>query len=238
MAQLQCFRILVALSLVVNIATHSWVERLYVTKGGEPIEPPGYPRGNVLRTPSFRDEDMTYRLPPAERNEIWQSDLACKSSQITYNQTTGSPSLRAQPNDTVILLYQENGHVTKVADDPGHATSGTIAVFGTLHSLPTDTLQYLALPKDDGGAYDLLELASYDDGLCYQDNKTPIALERQSLHHRPSLPEEGTDVWCGITIQLPKHVQKGQIYTLVWVWNFQGIGFDEVYTTCIDIIMY
>ncbi|EMD97608.1 hypothetical protein COCC4DRAFT_120405, partial [Bipolaris maydis ATCC 48331] len=226
---------LVVLSLVVNIATHSWVERLYVTNKGDLIEPSGYPRGNVLRTSSFRDEDMTYRLPPAGRSEIWQSDLACKVSQMTYNQTAGSPSLHAHPNDTVILLYQENGHVTKIADDPGHTSSGIIAVFGTLHSLPTDTLQYLALSKDDGGQYELLKVASYDDGICYQDNKTPIALARQSLHHRPSLPEEGTDVWCGITIPLPEYIQKGQIYTLVWVWDFQGIGFYEVYTTCIDI---
>jgi hypothetical protein len=116
-----CLRSLIVLSVVTLGFTHSWIEQLRVVSNGVLIDPPGYPRGNgkidhitcnaslfsVLCTPSFRDDDMTYRLPPAGRelNEIWAGDLACKESQITSNQTAGSPSLMAHSNDTLMLLY-------------------------------------------------------------------------------------------------------------------------------------
>ncbi|KAF1937525.1 hypothetical protein EJ02DRAFT_329252, partial [Clathrospora elynae] len=226
-------------SLVTLTLTHSWVERLHVVKDGLLIGPPGYPRGNVIRIPSFRVDNMTYRLPPAgqEVNEIWASDLVCKEPQIIYNQTIGSPGLSAQANDTVILLYQENGHVTKIANDPGHANSGIVSVFGKLDSMPADTLQSFTIIENQAQSPYLLETASFDDGACYQDNGTPTAKERKLKQHRAPLSIEGPDLWCGISARLPTNLQPGNIYTLVWIWNFNGIGFVETYTSCIDVVI-
>jgi hypothetical protein len=95
----------------------------------------------VPRLQSFIDADMTYRLPNEGLTEILPSDKTCKDTQLVNNQTVGSPILKARANDVVHLMYQENGHVTKINQDPGHLSSGYIFVRGTLHSLPNDTMQ-------------------------------------------------------------------------------------------------
>jgi hypothetical protein len=151
----------------------------------------------VLRTPSFRDNDMIYRLPPTGRllNEIWAEDLVCKAPQTSPNQTAGSPALLAQAGDTLILLYQENGHVTKLAENSGHDHSGNITVFGTSNSSPTDTFQAFVNTASPGGDAVLLAESGFDDGVCFQSNRSPNALERQNSNRpRAHLEVEGPDV--------------------------------------------
>jgi hypothetical protein len=194
----------------------------------------------VLRTPSFRDDDMTYRLPPTGRllNEIWSEDLVCKAPQTSPNQTAGSPALLAQAGNTLILLYQENGHVTKLAEDGGHDHSGNITVFGTSNSSPTDTFQAFMNTTSPCGDAVLLAEAGFDDGVCFQNNGSPKALERQNSNRpRAHLEVEGPDVWCGIEVILPSSLSLTNTFTLYWIWTFDGKGFVERYTTCLDIIV-
>ncbi|KAF2197899.1 hypothetical protein GQ43DRAFT_494744, partial [Delitschia confertaspora ATCC 74209] len=199
------------LSFLRNGNAHSWVERAYFVSNNTIVGQPGFPRGNVLRTsPSFTDKAMTYLLPPNGHttNTFLPSDPFCKETQRSANQTSGSPVLSAHVNDTILLLYQENGHVTKLDEDPRHITSGVIRVYGTSNSSPTDTLQGInewGFDKfiQSKGDYGLMLWASFDDGDCYQDNNTPKALERKTLVQRAHLEVEGNDLWCGWRVRLP-----------------------------------
>jgi hypothetical protein len=195
----------------------------------------------VIRTPSFRDDQMTYRLPPAGRvpNEFHSSDLVCKESQISPNQTSNSPSLSARAGDKLLLLYQENGHVTKIDQDPGHASSGTIRVYGTSRGSPADSLQRIISDQDRSDDFTLLIEADFDDGHCYQDNGSVKANERKhTTRKRPPLDGEGPDSWCSVELTLPNLPPEAELYTLYWIWNFDGTNFLEQYTTCIDITIF
>jgi hypothetical protein len=194
----------------------------------------------VFRTESFRDDDMVYRLPPSGRHpsSIFPNDFACKETQTTQNQTFGSPALTAQPQSTLLLLYQENGHVTRVQEDIAHLNSGTISVFGKLHSSPADTLQGLFDKVNQDSDVRLLSKRSFDDGICFQNNNTPKAQERKEVpKQRSYLEVEGEDVWCGIEVVLPSETVTSDMYTIYWIWEFDGSGFDEKYTTCIDVMI-
>lgn len=248
------------LSLVVLILSlsvvhgHSWVERLYVVKEGKMVGDPGFPRGNgtalgvesefnaetfslVQRTPTFIDAEMTHLLPPAGRakNEILPSDFVCKETQRSINYTDQNKMLVVQPNDHIRLLYQENGHITRIYDDPRHnGTSGIITVVGIRHATSTDTLQDI-LDLSSTRATTLI--SNFDDGACYQANGTPEALQRERLSQRPRLEVEGPDLWCGQDFVIPAFLQPYEIYTLYWIWNFDGWDFTEIYTTCLDVIV-
>ncbi|OAL07215.1 hypothetical protein IQ06DRAFT_299859 [Phaeosphaeriaceae sp. SRC1lsM3a] len=204
------------------------------------MKPPSN-RHAVLRTPSFGDDQMTYRLPPAGRvpNELYPSDLICKETQLSTNRTVDSPSLSARAGDKLLLLYQENGHVTKIDQDPGHANSGTIRVFGTSNGSPADSLQRITSTSGPMNDLALLGESNFDDGYCYQDNGSLKANERKEMpRNRPQLDVEGPDIWCSIEITLPKLHPEAVVYTLYWIWDFDGIGFVERYTTCIDINIF
>jgi hypothetical protein len=194
----------------------------------------------VLRTPTFLDNDMTYRLPPGSRspNELWDTDRVCKDPQLMPNQTIGSPSLTARAGDSLLLMYQENGHVTKLDQDPGHSASGSVRVIGTLRPSPADSLQAMSSVSNSDEVYELLFEGNFDDGVCYQDNGSMIAQKRKSVAlRRPRLASEGPDVWCGTRITLPATLQPYTAFTLYWIWNFDGRDFVERYTTCLDIFI-
>ena len=201
----------------------------------------------VFRTPTFRDEDMLYRLPRISQTEVLSADLICRDSQMTQNQTMGSPMLSARAGDTVLLMYQENGHVTKIDDDPNHnpnQTINAIIVYGTLTSSPTDKFLDIIHSKVSSRIEGWRAFEHFDDGHCYQDNGTPKALLRKSLPQRPHLDVEGNDLWCGIDVTVPEALTLGSLYTLYWIWNFNGVSngdwtkpFTEIYTTCLDILI-
>lgn len=193
---------------------------------------------SVLRMEGFKDADMVYRLPPSGRapNAILPSDLACKETQITPNETFGSPILTVSPCSTLKLMYQENGHVTRIGKDSGHRDSGTISVFGKVNSSPADTLQGLFEAANQGSDVRLLAKRSFDDGSCYEDNGTPVAEERKSREmRRPLVAAQGPNVWCELEVTLPIDTVASDHYTLFWIWEFDGVNFVEKYTTCIDV---
>jgi len=147
--------------------------------------------------------------------------------------------LSARPSDTILLMYQENGHITRINDDPNHSPSSTtnlIVVYGTLHSRPTDTFQDVTASLFYADIEGLRATGPFDDGHCYQDNETPIALMRRSKSQRPHIDGEGQNLWCGTRVGLSKALHPGDIYTLYWVWNFSGAA-NEMYTTCMDILI-
>ncbi|KAK7179078.1 hypothetical protein PSPO01_14861 [Paraphaeosphaeria sporulosa] len=218
---------------------HSWVERVYVVKEGVLVGKPGFPRGYVQRTPTFTDQDMTYLLPPAGRmeNKILPSDLACKETQRNKNYTVHSPMLVVRPNDHIRLLYQENGHVTRIKDDPNRkGTSGTVTVVGTRHGTSTDTLQDI-LDSNSARHHATTHISNFDDGVCYQANGTPEALKRQRQSQRPRLEVEGPDLWCGQDFLVPGSLKARDVYTMYWIWNFDGFASTERYTTCLDVLV-
>ena len=185
---------------------------------------------SVHRALGFADADMTYRLPRENMPKITPEDYICKDTQRTHNQTAGSPRLLARANDTVRLMYQENGHVTKL--DPDHPSSGETMIFGLLNSSENDRLLTFVSSTP---TYAVRHLGTFDDGYCFENNGSPIAIERSKVQERQRLDIEEPNVWCGQDILLPPTLQAGEIYTLYWVWNFNRLQTAEVYTTCIDI---
>ncbi|KAF2741919.1 hypothetical protein M011DRAFT_472637 [Sporormia fimetaria CBS 119925] len=138
--------------------------------------------------------------------------------------------LKASANDTVLLMYQENGHVTKL--DPNHRTSGKTVVYGLLNASSNDKLLGFNVSTKAVGTE---QWSKFDDGSCYEDNGSPIAQERKSRTHRSRMVFEGNNLWCGHTIRLPQSLRAGDIYTLYWVWVFNGMNHHELYTTCLDL---
>lgn len=193
---------------------------------------------------------MTYLLPPnsRDRNELYTGDLICRESQIISNQTLESPSLSASPGASIMLMYQENGHVTLLNSTPFKTSSGMVSVYGTSSSHPSDKLLHIHhtwTPNGKGGDRRgrLLSREPFDDGRCYQTSSSPESFRRQSLPHRERTKFEGNDLWCGVMVSLPHDVIRGSTYTLYWVWDWPTEprapelprGKIEIYTTCLDI---
>jgi hypothetical protein len=194
---------------------------------------------------------MTYLLPPnlAGHVSIDPRDSICKNSQQVPNQTAESPLISASRFDSLLLMYQENGHVTKLKETPGKATSGKIFVYGTNQSLESD--EFLSIhhvwTKDGSGGDgrgQLLTETTFDDGSCYQINDTPESVLRRSLPQRAHLEFEGENLWCGVLVTLPEAAAIGSLYTLYWVWDWPTTssvalpqGKMEVYTTCLDVLI-
>ncbi|PVH90483.1 hypothetical protein DM02DRAFT_547714, partial [Periconia macrospinosa] len=167
--------------LVTGATAHSWAEKAILFVRDELAGAVGFPRGNVPRQSSlFSDDAMTNLLPPSvrEHNVLEESDLICKDTQSTYNYTIGSPPLRAPPAGTIMLMYQENGHVTQLHSTPNKASSGLVSVYGTANSQPSDTLRGV---QEHG---QLLSRAPFDDGTCYQINNTPESV-RSRVANKP-----------------------------------------------------
>lgn len=208
----------------------------------------------VLRTsPGFGDPAMTNLIPPNGRpsgNEILPTDMMCKSTQHTMDQTDGSPRLKAAAGSFVALRYQENGHVSLPENQPGKpANRGTVYVYGTTQPNPNDAL--LSIHKvwnSDGSGGDkrgvLLATQPFDDGQCYQVNGGKISGSRQAEFKHTASQLMGADLWCQNDIRLPSDAPAGKPYTLYWVWDWPtapgaepGLpkGKAEVYTTCMDV---
>jgi hypothetical protein len=250
------FYILFALvRLALFVQCHTWIEEIVVIDGnGTFVGPPGYARGNVLRSnPGFSDVQMTYLIPPDGRstgNEILPTDLMCMPSQQEQVQTDGSPRLQAAQGDSIALRYQENGHVTQPDNQPGKpANRGTVFVYGTTQPSSNDTLlgiHEVWNADQTGGDMRgvLLSTQNFDDGQCYQVNSSPITQQRQQQFPHTADAVMGADLWCQQDIMLPTTAPSGQPYTLYWVWDWPtAAGIDpglpngkrELYTTCMDI---
>lgn len=247
--------LLFLLSSADTINGHSWVEQLSViASNGTFVGPPGYPRGNVLRTASdFSDTKMTYLIPPSPRANVTlvlPTDKLCKDTQQEQTQTAASARLQASAGDAIALRYQENGHVTLPWNQPGKpANRGTVYVYGTTKpKVGEKILDVHGVWTSDGTGGDgrgvLLSKQNFDDGRCYQVNSGNISQARQQEYAHQANQLMGADMWCQQDIKLPSTVPTGRLYTLYWVWDWPthpGIdptyphGKTEIYTTCMDV---
>lgn len=240
-----------ALMLCINkTEAHSWVEKLIrIASNGTFVGPPGYPRGFVPRSsPGFSDFVSEHQIPPdgrATATEILPTDLICRPSQATANQTEGSPALISAPGDNIALIYQENGHVTLLDRSPTKPVgSGTVFIYGT--KKPSDSDTYLGIhrvwnTKGTGGDKrgKLIATRPFDDGQCYQNNTSPLAESR-----RDEFGTVGNDLHCQTDVQLPQDAGTSGKYTLYWVWEWPTLDnvtgkviTNQSYTTCMDIVM-
>lgn len=225
-----------------------------ISPNGTFIGPPGYARGNVLRTaPNFGDPLMVNLLPPDGRpasDGILKSDLMCKDSQQKQVQTDGSPRLQAAPGDLVALRYQENGHVTLPQNQPGKPENrGNVFIYATSQPSETDTFEGIHKQWNAAGTGGdkrgkLLATQPFDDGQCYQINGGQISVARQAQFPHQANQLMGSDLWCQNDIAIPSDAPAGKPYTLYWVWEWPtapnvdpGLpkGKEETYTTCMDI---
>ncbi|MCJ1313653.1 hypothetical protein MMC25_007332 [Agyrium rufum] len=193
------------------------------------------------------DASMTYLLPPAGRNYLYETDLICKqepADQTIQNYTQAYPMLQARSNSTIALRYQENGHIS-LPLPPGKLDAGTIYLYGTLTSMPSD--QVLSIHRKwnaagTGGDRRGLLMAerSFDDLECYQtpqENRT-VYNSRHILF--PPDPGQGQNRWCRITFEMPEYMGEtqlgaGQILSVYWVWDWSSNSTVQIYTTCLDV---
>lgn len=195
---------------------------------------------------------MTHQLPPGDRvqGDLYATDRICSPAQQL---STGGESTRllASEGSTVVLQYNENGHVTQPENNalgkrPGDP--GQVFVYGTSDSRPMDTLQDIhKVWTSDGQGGDkrgrLLYVGPFDDGKCYQASEdSSIEAERRRQYPPPgdADPAQNGNRWCQNHVQLPEHIDS-VVYTLYWVWDwpFQAtastIGKPQLYTTCMDL---
>lgn len=178
--------------------------------------------------------------------KIYQSNYICKPTQQTANQTLGSPMLQTEPGSKVLLMYEENGHITLPEALRDKPSLGTVYVYGTYMPYPYDTLLNIhGVWNINGTAGDkrgrLLSTAPFDDGSSYQINSSKTSLRRQDMLQHPHKEDEGENLWCGIVVKLPEHLPHGPNYTFYWVWDWPseydsgGLIKPQIYTTCVDI---
>ncbi|KAI9821100.1 MAG: hypothetical protein M1827_003834 [Pycnora praestabilis] len=245
---------MVVTMLTSTVYGHSWDEQMMViAPNGTFVGQPGYARGNVLRTaPGFNDNLMVNLIPPngrANQSQILPTDLMCKDTQQSQNQTAGSPRLQAAAGNFVAIRYQENGHVTLPQNQPGKpANRGTVYIYGTEDSQPTDTLLAIhnvwnANGTGGDGRGKLLAMQPFDDGKCYQVNGGNISVARQQEFPHTASQLMGANLWCQNDIQIPQDAPSGKPYSVYWVWDWPtapgtpGLpdGKEEIYTSCADI---
>jgi len=174
---------------------------------------------------------MTHLIPQLDRvnQVILPSDNICKQSQETYNQTIGSPMLEANAGSSMVLRYQENGHITIRSPDsravPGKLTPGVVSIYITTQPSADDKLQaihnvWTADGKGGNGRGRLLARSDFDDGACYQINDTTESKRRQSLPQRKHDDFEAQNLWCGSKVRIPDDAVADSVQTLYWVWDW------------------
>jgi hypothetical protein len=230
-----------------TVNAHTWVEKIYrIASNGTFVDPAGYPRNFIPRTSGFDETAALNQIPVPFTGQ----SLMCKGTKGV--QPAGYPSLGAAPKDVVALTYEENGHVTGFTTKAGKpAGRGTVFVYGTTQSLPTDT--YLGIHRvwnTEGTGGDkrgkLIAVQPFDDGRCFQaqgngpsKGQTTHDAERQAAINFPP----GTELPCQTDVTLPADIGTSGTYSLYWVWEWPtlysngAIQTNESYTSCIDITL-
>ncbi|KAF1837126.1 hypothetical protein BDW02DRAFT_471297, partial [Decorospora gaudefroyi] len=242
---------------------HSWAEQLRnIDANGNYVGQYGYPRGYLDRgTPEFAVGDgMTWRMPPSNGEGkvfITADQPLCAPNQRERKQISEKfPRLKAVPGGFIAMRYQENGHVTGAATNPDKPEKGgTVYVYGTTDPKSDEKLVDVLQWTQDGQGGDkrgvLLAMNDYDDGRCYLNNDSPVAMERKKTNPAYAMGSaqsgpSNTVMFCETDVKLPDTVQIGEAYTLYWVWQWVTLpnkipglpdGKDEYYSTCIDVDM-
>ena len=193
---------------------------------------------------------MTHKLPQPPLPYVTDADYICSDRQRIIDLTY---ALRAQAGDSIMLRYQENGHITLPEVTPGKPSAGQVYVYGTYASEPSHTLRQIHHVWNESGLTDteagfLLTQAPFDDGRCYQVNDGPLSQQRQYAFPYQATSPEGDNVWCGINFTVPDPIQpyskkdlECRVLSIYWVWDWPGTNTNETaeqyYTTCLDIVV-
>ena len=195
---------------------------------------------------------MVYLLPPdgmPQGNTILPTDKMCKATQeSSEQQTPGYPRLQASAGGMIALRYQENGHTTKLNPSNKPDNRGTVYIYGTTQSSPTDNFLDIHKVWNTAGTGGnkkgkLIATQNFDDGRCYQENNSNISGQRNATFVHTNEEPMGPDLWCQNDIVLPTDVSTDELYTLYWVWDWPTEvgapgapnGKTEIYTTCMDV---
>ncbi|PMD20843.1 hypothetical protein NA56DRAFT_158768 [Hyaloscypha hepaticicola] len=225
-----------------TVNAHTWVEKISrIASNGTFVNPAGYPRNFIPRSPTLNQADVLNTINFAQG----QDTPMCKGTKGV--QPAGYPSLVAAPKDLVAMTYEENGHVTKFTVQKGKpAGRGTVFVYGTNQSLPTDT--YFGIHRvwnTEGTGGDkrgkLIAVQPFDDGRCFQAQspQSPLNAQRQAAINFPA----STELPCQTDVTLPEDTGTSGTYSLYWVWEWPtlysngAIQTNESYTSCIDITL-
>ncbi|EME85018.1 uncharacterized protein MYCFIDRAFT_42087 [Pseudocercospora fijiensis CIRAD86] len=188
---------------------------------------------------------MTHLLPADGRASLNEDDRICKASQSIGNVTF--PRLRADAGSTLVLRYREGGHISLSSRRPEKLSAGTVSVYGTSEPVADERIINVHLVWNANGTGGnsqgrLLARASFDDGICFENNGSPLSMLRQHKLPPESTPDTGGHVICTLMAPIPTGLRNGSLFTLYWVWDWPSIqpstdelGKAELYTTCIDI---
>ncbi len=203
-----------------------------VAPNGTMIGSPGYERSHAVRG-QVREDDIVWLLPPNGRPDgkiIRLDDKIAKPVQRSLDSSSYSGQfgmVKAAPGDFVALQYQENGHVTLPAINPYKTlNAGTVYVYGTTNNDLTNTNLvdvHLSWTADGNGGDKkgrLIATRNYDDGQCYQINSDVTSAVRQASYPKHAEDPMGGDLWCQTDIQIPDDISVGQVYTVIWVWDW------------------
>ncbi|KAH8880089.1 hypothetical protein GQ53DRAFT_613139, partial [Thozetella sp. PMI_491] len=215
------------------VTSHSWVEQtMRIASNGTMIGTPGFERSHFVRG-SNGGGDVVWLIPPDGRPDgkvIHTDDKIARPEQraLSSSSYTGNFNmLNAAPGDFVALQYQENGHVTLTQINPNKTLNGgTVYVYGTTNNDLTNVnlvdvhFSWTADGTGGDGKGKLIATRNYDDGQCYQINGQQTSVMRQQAFPKKAQNPMGADLWCQTDIQIPSDVPVGQVYTVIWVWDW------------------
>ncbi|KAF3939836.1 hypothetical protein ABW19_dt0204773 [Dactylella cylindrospora] len=176
------------------------------------------------------DQLTTYRIL-----DLSSKQMVCPAGKREPGQGAGFPKLKATPGDLVKAKYLENGHIWQTLDgvNGAGAKSGTIYWYGTQNPKAdrdiASVLEWTRDGKGGDGDGQLLEITSFDDGLCIE-----VGHENAGGQNRDAGP-------CSSYFRLPKDAKVGEDYTVYWLWDYTEHfgppkpGFIEWYSSCMDI---
>ncbi|KAJ4413997.1 hypothetical protein N0V85_003342 [Neurospora sp. IMI 360204] len=203
-------------------AAHSWPEEIRrIAPNGTLVGPVGYSRAN-----------NQYQLIHGLDSALLYMPERAVLTDASYNQA--SPMPKAAPGDWVAIQYNENGHVSlpesPILNRVSPVNRGTIYLYGTTNNNLADVrfadvhLKWTA----DGTGGDkkgrLLATRHFDDGQCREPvadatgDPAGIKAFRQANFKIPDIM--GGRLMCQSDIKLPDDLKIGQVYTIIWVWDW------------------
>ncbi|KAK1781046.1 hypothetical protein QBC45DRAFT_322234 [Copromyces sp. CBS 386.78] len=241
-------------------AGHSWPEQVMrIAPNGTLVGPVGASRGLL-------DGDNQYQLIHGLDSALLYMPARAVLTDKSYNEKYPMP--KAAPGDWVAIQYQENGHVS-LPESPqilriSPVNRGTIYLYGTTTNNLEDVrfadvhLKWTA----DGTGGDkkgrLLATRHYDDGQCREpvDPRTGDPAGTKAFRQANFKIPSGDRLICQSDIKLPDDLPIGQVYTIIWVWDWPQtkergvavspytfaeqdkdtiVGLPEIYTAVVDI---
>lgn len=167
---------------------------------------------------------MTHLILPNGRGDtaIRPPDPICMTSQQVPNQTVGSPMLCASAGSQIVLLYQENGHITLPDNTPGKDTPGQVFIYGTSQSLPNDTCKL----STRFGTLRALVVMDEADFWCSVTLTTAHVISQMGVHisqqrQQEYTPDRFKDRIDGVEIRCKFRPTSRKAYTL---YTGYGIG--------------